>query len=81
MSSIRKVLPRPFVLGIKLNSSDYVGSGSLYDARAEEEAKNRALAHVVDIARWDMVDFIEISGGDYENPGTTTWQLSSLVTY
>lgn len=80
VSSIRKVLPRPFVLGIKLSSSDYVGAGSLYNARAEEEAKNRALAHVVDIARWDMVDFIEISGGDYENPGTTV-QLSSLVMY
>ena len=72
MSSIRKVLPRPFVLGIKLNSSDYVGANSLYDEHAEEEAKDRALAHVVDISRWDMVDFIEISGGDYENPGTTT---------
>lgn len=72
MSSIRKVLPRPFVLGIKFNSSDYVGANSLYDERAEEEAKDRALAHVVDISRWDMVDFIEISGGDYENPGTTT---------
>ncbi|KAH9046846.1 FMN-linked oxidoreductase [Lactarius hengduanensis] len=68
VSSIRKVLPRPFVLGIKLSSSDYVGAGSLYNAQAEEEAKNRALAHIVDIARWDMVDFIEISGGDYENP-------------
>ncbi|KAH9036155.1 hypothetical protein EDB85DRAFT_800138 [Lactarius pseudohatsudake] len=68
VSSIRKVLPRPFVLGIKLSSSDYVGAGSLYNAQAEEEAKNRALAHIVDIARWDMVEFIEISGGDYENP-------------
>ncbi|KAI9441675.1 FMN-linked oxidoreductase [Lactarius indigo] len=55
VSSIRKVLPRPFVLGIKLSSSDYVGAGSLYNAQVEEEAKNRALAHV-------------ISGGDYENP-------------
>ena len=59
------------MLGIKLSSSDYVGAGSLYDARAEEEAKSRALTHVVDISRWDMVDFIEISGGDYENPGAT----------
>ena len=69
------------MLGIKLNSSDYVGAGSLYNAQAEEEAKNRALAHVADIARWDMVDFLEISGGDYENPGTITAQLSSLVMY
>ncbi len=68
------------MLGIKLSSSDYVGAGSLYNARAEEEGKNGALVHVVDIARWDMVDFIEISGGDYENPGMTV-QFSSLVTY
>jgi 2,4-dienoyl-CoA reductase-like NADH-dependent reductase (Old Yellow Enzyme family) len=78
-SSIREVLPRPFVLGVKLSSSDYVGAGSVHDARAEEEARNRALAHVTDIASWDMIDFIEISGGDYENPGTTV-ELSSLLT-
>ena len=78
-SSVRKALPRPFVLGIKLSSSGYIGAGSVYNARAEEEARNRALAHVTNIALWDMVDFIEISGGDYENPGTTV-QLSSLLT-
>lgn len=71
VTSIRKVLPRPFVLGIKLNSSDHVGAGSLHDAQAEKEAEDRALGHVVDIARWGMIDFIEISGGDYENPGTS----------
>lgn len=70
VTSIRAVLPRPFVLGIKLNSSDYVGAGSVQDPRAEEEAEDRAVVHVVNIARWDMIDFIEVSGGDYENPGT-----------
>lgn len=72
VTSIRAVLPRPFVLGIKLCSSDYVGAGSVHDPRAEEEAEDRAVAHVVEIARWDMIDFIEVSGGDYENPGTTS---------
>ena len=72
VTSIRAVLPRPFVLGVKLNSSDYVGAGSVHDPRAEEEAEDRAVAHVVDIARWDTIDFIEVSGGDYENPGTTS---------
>ena len=71
MTSIRAVLPRPFVLGVKLNSSDYVSAGSVHDPRAEEEAEDRAVAHVVDVARWDMIDFIEVSGGDYENPCTT----------
>jgi 2,4-dienoyl-CoA reductase-like NADH-dependent reductase (Old Yellow Enzyme family) len=79
--AIREVLPRPFVLGVKLSSSDYVGAGSVQNARAEEEAEDKALAHVVDVARWDMIDFIEISGGDYENPGTNSFRLPSLVTY
>jgi hypothetical protein len=73
VTAIREVLPRPFVLGIKLNSSDYVGAGSVHNSQAEEEAEDSAVAHVVDIARWDMIDFIEISGGDYENPGTTSF--------
>jgi hypothetical protein len=59
------------VLGVKLSSSDYVGAGSVHDPRAEEEAEDRGVAHVVEVARWDMVDFIEVSGGDYENPSTT----------
>lgn len=81
VTAIREVLPRPFVLGVKLSSSDYVGAGSVQNAQAEEEAEDRALAHVVDVARWDMIDFIEISGGDYENPGMTSFRLPSLVTY
>jgi 2,4-dienoyl-CoA reductase-like NADH-dependent reductase (Old Yellow Enzyme family) len=72
VTSIRAVLPIPFVLGVKLSSSDYIGAGSLHDPRAEEEAEDRAVAHVVEVARWDMIDFIEVSGGDYENPGTTS---------
>jgi len=81
VTAIREVLPRPFVLGVKLSSSDYVGAGSVQDPQAEEEAEDRAVAHVVDVASWDMVDFIEISGGDYENPGTTSLRLHSLVAH
>src|SRR5713101_3777126 len=60
VTSIRAVLPRPFVLGVKLSSSDYIGAGSGHDPRAEEEAEDRAVAHVVEVARWDMIDFIEV---------------------
>jgi 2,4-dienoyl-CoA reductase-like NADH-dependent reductase (Old Yellow Enzyme family) len=73
VTAIREVLPRPFILGVKLSSSDYVGAGSVRNPQAEEEAEDRAVAHVVNVARWDMIDFIEISGGDYENPGTTSF--------
>jgi len=72
LTSIRAVLPKPFVLGVKISSSDYVGAGSVHDPRAEEEAEDKAVALVVEVARWDMVDFIEVSGGDYENPGATS---------
>ena len=81
VTSIRKVLPRPFVLGIKLSSSDYVGAGSLHEAQVEQEAEDMALSHIVDIACWDMIEFIEISGGDYENPGATCAWLHFLVTH
>ncbi|KLO14392.1 FMN-linked oxidoreductase [Schizopora paradoxa] len=55
---IREVVPSDFALGIKLNAGDYIG-GEL-----GEDAKN----HLLEIASWGLVDWIEISGGDYENP-------------
>jgi 2,4-dienoyl-CoA reductase-like NADH-dependent reductase (Old Yellow Enzyme family) len=60
--AIRAVVPKEFVLGIKLNASDYVDD-------TEDAEQDRALDHVRTIAGWGFVDFIEISGGDYENPG------------
>ena len=56
---IRADLPPTFVLGIKLNASDYV-EGSL--------TEDHALNHVRWISTWGLFDFIEISGGDYEQP-------------
>ncbi|KAG8716044.1 hypothetical protein FRC11_010770 [Ceratobasidium sp. 423] len=52
-------IPDSFVIGIKLNAGDYAGD------RATEE---HALSHVRSIAAWQQVDFLEISGGDYESP-------------
>ncbi|RDX42552.1 FMN-linked oxidoreductase [Lentinus brumalis] len=54
------VVPNDFVVGVKLNSADYVGDGSTKE--------NRALEHVREIGEWGLVDFIEVSGGDYEDP-------------
>ncbi|KAF7325577.1 FMN-linked oxidoreductase [Mycena kentingensis (nom. inval.)] len=54
---IRRAIPADFVLGVKLNSSDYTDG--------EPDA---ALEHVRSIATWGLFDFIEVSGGDYENP-------------
>lgn len=60
MHRIRKVVPSEFALGVKLNAGDYVG-GKLGD----DDARN----HLLEIASWGLIDWIEISGGDYENPG------------
>ncbi|KAI5123256.1 hypothetical protein M0805_001345 [Coniferiporia weirii] len=61
--AVRAAVPRHFVVGIKLNSADYVSGGML-------ESEGRA--HLAAIASWEWdgagVDFIEISGGDYEAP-------------
>ena len=67
MRSIRAKVAREFVLGLKLNAADYVDRDT---PTAEElEGERRSLDHVRAIASWDAVDFVEISGGDYENPG------------
>ncbi|KAI0630951.1 FMN-linked oxidoreductase [Trametes polyzona] len=55
------VVPDDFVIAVKLNSADY--------ARDTAELQhNRALDHVREIGSWGLVDFIEVSGGDYEDP-------------
>jgi hypothetical protein len=76
ISSIRSVVPKTFIVGIKINAGDYVNSNVSRDegfsrtlGNAEDERDTRALDHVYTIASWGGVDFIEISGGDYENPG------------
>jgi 2,4-dienoyl-CoA reductase-like NADH-dependent reductase (Old Yellow Enzyme family) len=61
VTGIRGVSPPDFVLGIKLNAADYTSGGG--------DSEERALEHLRIITTWKMVDFIEISGGDYENPG------------
>ncbi|KAI0792287.1 hypothetical protein C8Q75DRAFT_752197 [Abortiporus biennis] len=66
VTSIRnsKVVPSNFAIGIKLNAADYISQGPNSNTSDSE----RALNHVIEIAQWDQVDFLEISGGDYENP-------------
>ncbi|KAJ3573367.1 hypothetical protein NP233_g2461 [Leucocoprinus birnbaumii] len=36
--------------------------------RAQDPEEARALRHVLALAAWGTVDFIDVSGGDYENP-------------
>lgn len=66
---IHAVVPKDFVIGVKINSADYVEAGEgPSDERVLKETQ-RVLDHIRTIALWGMVDFIEISGGDYESPG------------
>lgn len=55
---------------MKLNAADYV------DGKIREE---EALDQLKLIAGWGMVDFIEISGGDYERPGEYPVIFSELA--
>ncbi|KIL61071.1 hypothetical protein M378DRAFT_187647 [Amanita muscaria Koide BX008] len=66
VDGIKEAVPGDFVLGIKINSADYVNSQSSSDDVESEE--RRITEHIVSIAKWGHFDFIEISGGDYETP-------------
>lgn len=63
-------MPGDFVLGVKINSSDYVKS-SPGNETGPVPQEQRALEHIQKMASWNSLDFIEISGGDYENPGSS----------
>ncbi|KAL4071441.1 hypothetical protein V8B97DRAFT_2045209 [Scleroderma yunnanense] len=68
VDAIRALMPPDFVLGIKINSADNIQAGECHsDGRFQSEMKC-VLDHVCLIADWGTVDFIEISGGDYESP-------------
>lgn len=58
------VLPDDFVLGIKLNAADYVEGST-----SSTPEGNRVVQHFREMVSWGLLDFIEISGGDYEDPG------------
>ena len=70
VGAIRNAVPSTFILGLKLNSADYATGGFSQEEGAE---------HIAAIARWQWesggVDFIEISGGDYERPGMIYFSL------
>lgn len=70
VDEIRKVVPKDFVVGIKLNAGDYTTADS--DDPTLTPKEERAMNHMKQIAQWGGVDFIEISGGDYEAIGTST---------
>ena len=83
-TEVRRNVPKDFVVGVKLNSADFV------DRKAAATSDEKVLQHVRDIVSWGLIDFLEISGGDYENPGgwiyilgptsMGTWQWTMMLT-
>ncbi|KAF9049292.1 FMN-linked oxidoreductase [Hymenopellis radicata] len=57
VAGIRRSLPSAFILGIKFSTENTSSS-----------EESRALDYIRSIASWGLLDFIEISGGDYSNP-------------
>ncbi|KAG5642729.1 hypothetical protein DXG03_002274 [Asterophora parasitica] len=68
VSAIRSVVSKDFVVGIKINCADYTDD---HDRHA------LVLDHFRTIAAWGEVDFIEVSGGDYEKPDFLATQTRS----
>lgn len=66
---IHAIVPKDFVIGVKINSADYIETGEGSSDRRVLKETHRVLDHIRTIALWGIVDFIEISGGDYESPG------------
>lgn len=61
VQAIRAAVPKDFAVGIKLNSADFMeglGKGDL----------DEVLAQIEEVVGAGGVDFLEISGGTYENP-------------
>jgi 2,4-dienoyl-CoA reductase-like NADH-dependent reductase (Old Yellow Enzyme family) len=78
VSSIRREVPKEFILSIKLSAADYGTSDSPTQAFLSED-ESRALEHILAMAQWGGVDIIEISGGDYEKPGNLIQTLRNWM--
>ncbi|EIN08209.1 FMN-linked oxidoreductase [Punctularia strigosozonata HHB-11173 SS5] len=78
---IREQVPRTFILGVKVNAADYSNARQsvpsagasrpdhqVFSQTVEDGTEIQAHEHVKLMASWRTIDFIEISGGDYENP-------------
>ncbi|RDB27844.1 NADPH dehydrogenase [Hypsizygus marmoreus] len=75
VSSIRATVPQDFILGIKLNAADYIDPDLAKDTYTNQASP--VLNHIRTIARWGGIDFIEVSGGDYEMPDFLTQPTTS----
>jgi 2,4-dienoyl-CoA reductase-like NADH-dependent reductase (Old Yellow Enzyme family) len=68
VQGIRASTSTDFVIGIKLNAADYSPTDIVEDSSLTE-GEQRALEHLHTLATWKLIDIVEISGGDYDQPG------------
>ncbi|KXN81689.1 NADH oxidase [Leucoagaricus sp. SymC.cos] len=69
VDAIRTAVSPRFIIGVKFNASDYLPDTSMKSHRQNSDSEEtRALQHVLSLASWGKVDFIDITGGDYEDP-------------
>ena len=80
-AEIGRNIPKDFVLGVKLNSADFV------DRNTVSSSDEKVLQQVKDIVGWESLDFLEISGGDYESrsvdyfPRAWPWGVELIFPY
>ncbi|KAF9225838.1 FMN-linked oxidoreductase [Gyrodon lividus] len=77
VDGIRDVVPKDFIVGIKINSADYVEAGETPSDERVLKGTQHVLDHIRSIAHWGTIDFIEISGGDYESPDFMSTKATS----
>ncbi|WVO13410.1 hypothetical protein L204_101025 [Cryptococcus depauperatus] len=69
LRGIHQKTQKSFVKSVKVNCSDFV-QGGLDEKQASEIIKN--------LASWDLIDIIEISGGNYSSPAFASAETLSL---
>jgi 2,4-dienoyl-CoA reductase-like NADH-dependent reductase (Old Yellow Enzyme family) len=70
VQGIRASTSIDFVISVKLNAADYSPTDIAEDSSSLlTEGEQRALEHLLALATWRLIDIVEISGGDYDQPG------------
>lgn len=77
VSNIRERTSSTFIICIKLNAAEYTSAADPNHSLSDSE--QRAMDHILAMATWGLLDFIEISGGDYEKPGKYSHGLGTSL--
>lgn len=76
VKAVREVVPKSFCVGVKLNSADHQATGEAGSSVQFQDVLKQA-ASIAEAG----VDFLEISGGSYENPAVSDLSSPSRALY